>query len=82
MPELARIRQRLEPGLGLQIPEEAPQELRTLLLRLVRHRLLERGVQRVEQRQQHLQHLQRRRPPHPVAGQHFLRRQSGPVLAA
>jgi Fe-S-cluster formation regulator IscX/YfhJ len=51
----------LKPAFRLQVAEEAAQELRPLLPRLVRHRFLQRRVQGVEEFDQDVQHLQRRR---------------------
>jgi hypothetical protein len=45
LPKVARVGHGLEPGLELQVAKEAPQELRAFVPRLVRHRLLQRGVQ-------------------------------------
>ena len=82
VPQVAWVRQGLESGLCLQAMEEAAQELRALLARLVRDGFLQRSVQRVEQLQQNLQHLQWWRAADAVARKDVLGAQACPVLAA
>ena len=80
LPQVARVRHRLEPGLGLQATKEAPQELGAFLPGLVRDSFGHRCVQGVEQLDQYLQHLQRRCLACGVASQEFLRRLARPAL--
>ena len=82
LPQVARVGHGLEAGLEPQVAEEAPQEVRAFVPRLVRHRLLQRGVQRVEELDQHFEHLLRRCLARRVARQNFLRRLARPTLAA
>jgi hypothetical protein len=57
VPEVAWVGQLLEAGSLVQIAEEAPQEVGSLLSGLVRDSLHPRGVLLVVQLEQHLQHM-------------------------
>ncbi len=80
--QVAGIGRQLEAGVRVQFAEEASQEVGALVARLVRHGLLQRGVQRVEQLDQHVHHPVHGRPARRVHVQHLLGRLAGPVLAA
>jgi hypothetical protein len=81
LPEVARVRHRLEARLLLQVAEEAPQKLRAFLPRLVRDGFLQRGVLGVEEFDQDLQHLERHLA-RLVAGEDFLWGLARPTLGA
>ena len=80
--EVARIGQLLEDGLQVQVANESSKELGALVPRLVRHGLLKRCVQRVEQFQQHLEDLERWSLAGPVPVQDLLRSLARPALPA
>jgi hypothetical protein len=82
LPEVARVRHGLEARLLLQVAEEAPQKLRAFLPRLVRDGFLQRRVLGVEEFDQDLQHLERRRFARLVAGEDFLGGLARPILGA
>ena len=82
LPKIARVRHHLEAGLLLQVAEEAPQELRTFLPRLVRNGFLQRRMLGVEKFDQDFQYLVRWRLARSVEGKNFLRCLSRPPLGA
>src|SRR5438093_12264158 len=56
--QIARIGQRLESGLVLQVTKESPQEVRAFFARLERHLLVPGGVLLVKELNQDFEHLE------------------------
>ena len=80
--EVAWIGQGLETGLRFEVAEKAAQKVGALLPGLVRDRLVERGVQAVEESEQYLEHFHGVGLAGLVAGEDGRRRQIGLGLIA